>query len=124
MAQVAVRRGEANGTTPLGELRLWRHSADVSAEHPPVPTTKRHGGAEERPSGGEGHHRRDALMDCTQSLVGTWASMTPLNAARPRARVEVARGREDLGRKTDRNQQEERGEKREGADRSQTFSSS
>ena len=36
-------------------------------------------------------------MDCTQSLVGTWASMTPLNAARPRAGVDVARGRETWG---------------------------
>ena len=60
-------------------------------------------------------------MDCTQSLVGTWASMTPLNAARPRAGVDVARGREDLGRKADRNQQEERGERTRTRPESESF---
>ena len=74
---MAVRRGKASGTTPPGGRRLERHFADVSVKHPPVPTTKRHGGAGERPSGGEGHRREDALMDFIQGLVGTWASMTP-----------------------------------------------
>jgi hypothetical protein len=46
----------ANGTEPSGEQRLKRHSADVSTEHPPVPTTRRHGGA--RRAIGEGRDIR------------------------------------------------------------------
>ena len=97
MAQVAVRRGEARSTGKPGGQRFKRHSAHVCTEHPPVPATERHGGAGERPSGGEGHHRGDALMDCAQGLVGAWASMTPLKAARPRAGVDVARGKKEPG---------------------------
>ena len=84
-ALVAVKEGEARGTTPSGEQRLKRHLADESVRHPPVPTTKRHGRERERPSGGEGHRRIGAIRDCIQGLVGARASMTPLSAARPRA---------------------------------------
>ena len=94
---MAVRRREASGTRKPGEQRFKRHSAHVCTEHPPVPATERHGGAGERPSSREGHHRGDALMDYTQGLVGAWASMTPLNAVRLRARVDVARGMGEPG---------------------------
>ena len=72
---------------------------------------------------GEGHRRADAFMGCIQCLVGTWASMTSLNAARPRAEsmslgVEGTWGEEPTG------VSEKSAKKGEMADRSQSISSS
>ena len=65
----------------------------------------------------------DAYMGCIQGLVGTWASMTPLNAARPRA-VPMSLGVEGTEGEKPTGVSKKSAEREKGSDGSQSDSSS